>query len=196
VPGQLRRHQLALSRTPGERAAWTRQRALDPPLSLGTPSFLLRTLLPRPRPLAGRPQQRSAGALRGVPASPGRASGPVRVLRDPTETRRVAPGDALVVTAAVPALAALFGRIAGLCVDGGSVAAHASLLAREYGIPTVVGLGEATARLRDGQVVTVDGSAGLVHLVGRPTTAPPNTADLRQLPGRLTAPGRARLANV
>jgi len=48
--------------------------------------------------------------------------------------------------------------------DGGTLAAHASLVAREYGIPAVVGTGEATRRLRDGQVVVVDGSAGVVEM--------------------------------
>jgi pyruvate,water dikinase len=46
--------------------------------------------------------------------------------------------------------------------DGGTLAAHASLIAREYGIPAVVATGDATARLRDGQIVTVNGSAGVV----------------------------------
>ena len=58
----------------------------------------------------------------------------------------------------------LFGPAAAVVTDGGTLAAHASLVAREYGIPAVVGTGEATHRLRDGMVVVVDGSAGVVEM--------------------------------
>jgi phosphoenolpyruvate synthase/pyruvate phosphate dikinase len=57
----------------------------------------------------------------------------------------------------------LFARAAAVATDGGTLAAHASLVAREYGIPAVVGTGDATGRLHDGQLVTVDGSAGIVE---------------------------------
>jgi phosphohistidine swiveling domain-containing protein len=63
-----------------------------------------------------------------------------------------------------PAWTPLFERAAAVITDGGSVAAHASLVAREYGIPAVVGAGDATARLQNGQQVTVDGSAGVVEV--------------------------------
>jgi pyruvate,water dikinase len=88
----------------------------------------------------------------------------VRIVRDPADAETVQAGDILVVAAAVPALAQVFDRIAALCVDGGSVAAHASLVAREYGIPTVVGLGNATSRLSDGMWVFVNGTAGTVNV--------------------------------
>ena len=71
------------------------------------------------------------GAIVGQPASPGRASGPVRIVHGPGDFDRFQPG--------------------------------AVLVAREYGIPAVVAAGDATARLADGQVVTVDGGAGAVH---------------------------------
>lgn len=166
------------ARAASRRTGWNQQRRLNPPMSVGSASYLLRTLLPRRRPITGAAQpgatrpgppgpepDETSGMLSGVPASPGRASGPVRVLRDPTATDAVRLGEILVVTAAVPALTALFDRIAGLCVDGGSAAAHASLVAREYGLPTVVGLRDASTRLRDGQVVTIDGTAGRVYLL-------------------------------
>lgn len=73
-------------------------------------------------------------------------------------------GDVLVVSAAVPALTPVFDRIAALCVDGSSVAAHASLVAREYGIPAVIGLGDATSRLTDNMWVFVDGTAGVIDV--------------------------------
>jgi len=68
----------------------------------------------------------------------------------------------LVVSAAVPALTLVFDRISALCVDGGGVAAHASLVAREYGIPAVVGVPGATERIATGMRLTVDGTAGTV----------------------------------
>ena len=58
---------------------------------------------------------------------------------------------------------------AAVVTDGGTLAAHASLIAREYGIPAVVGTGDATRRLRTGQLVTVDGGAGTVTPAGRGT---------------------------
>jgi pyruvate,water dikinase len=63
-----------------------------------------------------------------------------------------------------PAWTPLFARAAAVVTDGGSLAAHASLVAREYGIPAVVATGDATTRLSDGQLVMVDGSAGLVEI--------------------------------
>jgi pyruvate,water dikinase len=70
----------------------------------------------------------------------------------------------LVAQATAPAWTPLFDRAAAVVTDGGTLAAHASLVAREYGIPAVVGTGDATRRLRTGQVVTVDGSAGTVEI--------------------------------
>ena len=70
----------------------------------------------------------------------------------------------LVAWLTAPAWTLLFGRAAAVVTDGGTLAAHASLVAREYGIPAVVATGDATTRLSDGQRVTVDGGAGTVHL--------------------------------
>jgi pyruvate,water dikinase len=102
------------------------------------------------------------GAIVGQPASPGRASGPVRVVRGAQEFDRFKAGEVLVAQVTAPAWTPLFGRAAAVVTDGGSLAAHASLVAREYGIPAVVATGDATRRLRDGQNVSVDGSAGYV----------------------------------
>ena len=71
-------------------------------------------------------------------------------------------GDVLVAKATAPAWTPLFARAAAVVSDGGTLAAHASLVAREYAIPAVVGTGDATQRLHPGQLVTVDGSAGTV----------------------------------
>jgi len=144
------------------RQAWERQRRMAPPATVGRLPFLLSRVL-LPADVRARHVE-SDTRLCGVPTSSGRATGPVRVLRSPTAVHSVRSGDVLVVSAAVPALTAVFGRIAALCVDTGSVAAHAAIVAREYGIPVVMGLIDATTQLVDGRVVTVDGTAGIVDL--------------------------------
>lgn len=103
------------------------------------------------------------GAIVGQPASPGRASGPVHIVHGPGDFDGFQPGEVLVTRATAPAWTPLFARAVAVVTDGGTLAAHASLVAREYGIPAVVATGDATARLRDGQLVTVDGGAGTVH---------------------------------
>jgi pyruvate,water dikinase len=145
------------------RVTWEDSRRLSPPLALGKAPLLLAKLL-LSSPKAARPAAAGNAVLHGTPASPGAATGRVRVLRDPADLAAVQPGDVLVVSAAVPALVQVFDRIAALCVDGGSVAAHASLVAREYGIPAVSGLGDATIRLTNGMWVFVDGTAGMVDV--------------------------------
>jgi pyruvate,water dikinase len=88
----------------------------------------------------------------------------VRLVQGPEEFDRVQPGDILVAPVTAPAWTPLFSRVAAVVTDTGGALAHASLVAREYGIPAVVGTGDATARLRDGQIVTVDGSTGYVEM--------------------------------
>jgi len=73
-------------------------------------------------------------------------------------------GEVLVAQVTAPAWTPLFARAVAVVTDGGSLAAHASLVAREYGIPAVVATGDATTRLSDGQWVTVDGSGGFVEV--------------------------------
>ncbi len=127
--------------------------------------------------------------LAGLPASPGRASGPVRVIRTPEEFDRLQPGDVLVAPATTPAWTPLFARAAAVVTDTGSPLAHASLAAREYGIPAVVGTGNATARLQDGQIVTgrreyrTGGGAAMTasHKPGSHGSRPSNGAFSRKL---------------
>ncbi|MET8001151.1 PEP/pyruvate-binding domain-containing protein [Nonomuraea glycinis] len=98
----------------------------------------------------------------GAPASAGIATGPVRIVRDPSEFGKLGGGDVLVCPYTNPSWTPLFQRAAAVVVDAGGSASHAAIVAREYGIPAVMGTGEATATLTDGQVVTVDGDAGRV----------------------------------
>jgi rifampicin phosphotransferase len=108
--------------------------------------------------------RRSARALvSGAPASAGRATGPVRVVHGPAEFEQFEQGEVLVAPMTAPAWTPLFARASAVVTDVGSAAAHAALVAREYGIPAVVGTGDATARLRNGMRVTVDGGTGNVE---------------------------------
>jgi pyruvate,water dikinase len=106
----------------------------------------------------------SKALIEALGASPGRAVGPVRVVRSPDDFARLLPGDVLVAPATTPAWTPLLARAAAVVTDNGSVLAHASVIARELGIPAVVGAVDATARLSDGQRVVVDGAAGTVAL--------------------------------
>jgi pyruvate,water dikinase len=137
--------------------AWQRQRRLPAPLSLGRAPRFLRTLLGQSPP-AGTPD----GVLVGQPASPGRATGPVRIIHGLDEFDQLAAGEILVAPTTTPAWTVLLARTAAVVTDGGTIAAHAALVAREYAIPAVVATGDATRRLTTGQVVTVDGTAGTV----------------------------------
>jgi phosphohistidine swiveling domain-containing protein len=145
------------------RGTWERQRRLLAPLTIGRPPRLLAKEL-----LGAVDAVRTTGpapedAIVGQPASPGRATGPVRIIHGPGDFDRFQPGEVLVARATAPAWTPLFARAVAVVTDGGTLAAHASLVAREYGIPAVVATGDATTSLDDGQVVTVDGGAGTVH---------------------------------
>jgi pyruvate,water dikinase len=159
---------LELGQLPGEidiphRRAQREQNArLMPPMAVGTWNPMLKRAIDGyPAMFGAKPSERAI--VSGVPASPGIASGPVRVIRGPHEFDRLQPGEVLVAPFTAPAWTSLFTRAAAVVTDVGSAAAHASIVAREYGIPAVVGCGDATARLRDGMVVTVHGSTGNVE---------------------------------
>jgi len=145
------------------RAAWERQRRLLAPLTIGRlPRLLAKELLGAVNAVR-TPGAVADDAIVGQPASPGRATGPVRIIHGPGDFDRFQPGEVLVARATAPAWTPLFARAVAVITDGGTLAAHASLVAREYGIPAVVATGDATARLADGQLVTVDGGAGAIH---------------------------------
>lgn len=151
-----------------ERAAerkteWERQRRLAAPLALGVPPKAMSNLV-HGLAEASRTRPVPEGALLvGEPASPGRATGQVRIVDGPEDFDRFQAGEVLVARITAPAWTPLFGRAAAVVTDGGTLAAHASLVAREYAIPAVVGTGDATRRLREGMAVTVDGSVGAVE---------------------------------
>lgn len=146
------------------RETWQWQRRLAAPLTVGRPPRLVGDVIDRAVQQARGPGHTPAGALVGHPASAGRATGPVHIVRGADDFADFADGHVLVAKATAPAWTPLFARAAAVVTDGGTLAAHASLVAREYGIPAVVGTGDATRRLHTGQWVTVDGTTGVVTL--------------------------------
>lgn len=147
---------------PGRRSLRAEQARLVPPSQVGRVNPMIQRLWDSFPGLIGA--RSSADALvSGVPASPGRATGPVRVIRGPEEFGELQPGEILVAPLTAPAWTPLFNLAAAVVTDVGSAASHASIIAREYGIPAVVGCVDATARLRTGMRVTVDGSTGNVE---------------------------------
>ncbi len=109
--------------------------------------------------------------LKGDGASPGIASGPVRIVHSPKEIGKVGIGEILVAPQTSPDFVPAMKRAAAIVTDSGGRTSHAAIVSRELGIPAVVGTGDATKKLKDGLVVTVDGLKGEVYR-GAATSSP------------------------
>lgn len=103
------------------------------------------------------------GGLSGTPASAGTVTGIARVVMDPIGAR-VVPGEILVAPSTDPGWTPLFLTAAGLVMEMGGAMSHGAVVAREYGIPAVVGVADATLRIRPGQRLTLDGAAGTITI--------------------------------
>jgi pyruvate,water dikinase len=148
-----------------------RRRALDPPAVLGS-------MPPGPPPespfsrammkFIGMPAgpSETPGELTGSAGSKGTVRGPARIIRSISEADRVRPGDVLVAETTAPPWTPLFATVAAVVTDTGGVLSHCAVVAREYGIPAVVGVGVATQAIADGQLIEVDGDAGVVRIIG------------------------------
>lgn len=135
------------------RREWKRWCEVTPPAAIGKPAAApTAAALPPP------------DQLRGAPASRGDATGPARIIRAPEEAARLQSGDILVCVMTTPAWTPLFGIAAGIITETGGALSHPAITAREYGIPAVVAVQGATTRIREGQIVTIDGGAGTVTL--------------------------------
>jgi len=108
-----------------------------------------------------------AGRWQGVPVSPGLVRGPVRVVLAPGQFDRIAPGDILVTRSTDPGWTPIFGRLAGLIMERGGQLSHGSVVAREYGLPAVVGIPRITEHLRDDDLVLLDGLTGTITLASK-----------------------------
>lgn len=148
-------------------------RTIAPPPTLGAPPASPPPDTPLHRAMGkffGPPPQPSTewDVLRGAAGSPGVVRGPARVLRSLAEAGTLRKGDVLVTAMTLPPWTPLFATAAALVTDAGGILCHGAVVAREYGIPAVVGTGDATARIQDGQVLEVDGTAGVVRILSAP----------------------------
>ena len=103
--------------------------------------------------------------IRGYAASPGIAQGVARVLRSVNEIGQIQDGEILVCAVTAPSWAPVFGKIKAAVSDIGGTMSHAAIVAREYGMPAVVGTGHATTLIKTGQTVRVDGDRGIVTIL-------------------------------
>jgi pyruvate,water dikinase len=150
-------------------AEMAHQRTIQPPPVLGT----MPTAPPPDDPFTrfamkfnGVPQTPAAeGELRGSPGSSGTVRGTARIIRSISEAGRIQAGDILVAETTAPPWTPLFATVAAVVTDTGGVLSHCAVVAREYAIPAVVGTGAATTVIADGQMIEVDGDAGIVRLV-------------------------------
>jgi pyruvate,water dikinase len=104
-------------------------------------------------------------ALNGAGASPGVAEGVARVVADASDLARIQSGDILVTTMTTPAWTPLFPALAGLVTETGGILSHAAVVAREYGLPAVVGAAGAVTAIPDGKRVRIDGTSGAISLL-------------------------------
>ncbi len=102
------------------------------------------------------------GSFSGSPVSPGVVEGSVRVVFDP-RTANLLPGEIMVCPGTDPSWTPLFLTAGGLIMEVGGMMTHGGVVAREYGIPAIVGVTDATSRLKTGQRIRLDGSSGIIQ---------------------------------
>ena len=144
--------------------------SLKPPLFMGTdygppPPGLVSTALGK---FFGAPAEQKDAAedtVVGNAGSSGKVRGTARVVSTLDEADKLGVGEILVAESTSPSWTPLFATAAGIVTDTGGILSHCAVVAREYGIPAVVGTGVATSTIRDGQTIEVDGDAGRVHLI-------------------------------
>ncbi len=129
-------------------------RATPPPATLGK----------APDAPDGGPGDGTSIELRGVAASPGIFRGRARIARSIDEAVALTGEDVLVCVVTAPAWTPVFGIVGAVVTDAGDLLSHPSIVAREYGLPAVVGTRDGTARIPDGAMITVDGDAGVVRV--------------------------------
>ncbi|MBA8795204.1 pyruvate,water dikinase [Friedmanniella endophytica] len=168
------------------RRVWRGRRRATPPqgLPVNGAMALMESVMP------ARSQEAGGSVLRGIGASAGRVTAPARVLAGPEEFGLMQPGEVLVASITTPAWTPLFAMASAVVTDIGGPLSHSSIVAREYGIPAVLGTSEATRRIRSGQPVTVDGDTGLVSLEAEDQDGDPGAGDDRGAGDGRAAAGR------
>jgi pyruvate,water dikinase len=110
-------------------------------------------------------EEQTGDVIKGIGGSMGTITAPARVLAGPQDFGQMQPGDVLVASITTPAWTSLFAMASGVVTDIGGPLSHSSIVAREYGIPAVLGTAVATRRIHSGQLIKVDGDAGVVTLL-------------------------------
>jgi pyruvate,water dikinase len=151
------RRTLVAERT-AEHARWS---ATTPPRVIGAPK---EPAAEADRFEGARYTTTDASVLRGTGASAGIVRAVARVVVGPADFDRVRPGDIVVARATNPGWVPLFTIAGGFVTDTGGVLSHAAVVAREFGVPAVVGTGDATSRIADGRIIEIDGSTGSVRI--------------------------------
>jgi rifampicin phosphotransferase len=141
------------------KTTWRGRRRAAPPQLLPKASWVeaMEGLMP-----AAAAGEQTGDTIKGVAASAGRVTAPARVLGGPEDFGLMRPGEVLVAGITTPAWTSLFAMASAVVTDVGGPLSHSSIVAREYGIPAVLGTGVATRRIESGQIVRVDGDAGTV----------------------------------
>jgi len=148
--------------TPQRKAIWQSANRATPPMALPQIKVFGIDIL---KLKSGRAKKDGEDTLKGVAASPGTVTAPASVLRGPEDFSKMRTGNVLVASITTPAWTPLFARAAAVVTDVGGPLSHGSIVAREYGIPAVLGTDSATKDIQDGQTITVDGDTGLVTLI-------------------------------
>ena len=141
------------------REAWQAEQRVSPPVVLPVGSKYMG--MDVEKLTSGGPTD-NPHVIKGFASSQGKVTAPARVLLGPQDFDQMRPGDVLVAPLTTPAWTPLFAMASAIVTDIGGPLSHSSIVAREYGIPAVLGTGVATRRIRSGQTITVDGSAGTV----------------------------------
>jgi pyruvate,water dikinase len=146
------------------KAAWRAARRAVPPVTLFNLKIFGIDFL---QFTVGSSKGSNGNTLKGVAASPGSVTAPATILHGPEDFNMMKAGTVLVASITTPAWTPLFARAAAIVTDVGGPLSHGSIVAREYGIPAVLGTGSATKRIQNGATITVDGSEGKVYLSPR-----------------------------
>ena len=172
---------------------WRGQRRATPPqlLPKGGWGDVFRRWMP------AASEEQTGDVLKGIGGSMGTVTAPARVLGGPQDFGQMQPGDVLVASITTPAWTSLFAMASGVVTDIGGPLSHSSIVAREYGIPAVLGTAVATRRIRSGQMIKVDGDAGTVRLldgqeaeaIESPTTSSPRRKIIVGAAGAAAAAG-------
>ena len=144
------------------KADWRAARRMTPPVALPQRKILG---IDMQKIKAARAKKGAGDMLKGVAAGAGSVTAVACVVHGPEDFGRMKTGDVLVAAITTPAWTPLFARAAAVVTDVGGPLSHGSIVAREYGIPAVLGTGEATKRIRSGQRIRVNGDTGVVEIL-------------------------------